>query len=134
MVALAATNSATPSLQASLMRSRLNAARRDEAQAQATVQELRVQVEAAETTYEQRRENVKRLSDQSSQTDPTYSSRIQTTQSPVPPATQELVFGLYDATSARRQAQGNGLKSDPAAAPVLNPQGQATGRIVNVSA
>jgi chromosome segregation ATPase len=134
MAALAATNSATPSLQSTLIRSRLEAARREAEQAQATVNELRSQVDAAETDFEKRQDTVRNLTNQSSQTDPTYQSKVQTSQSAVPVKTQELLFGLYNATSAKREATGNGLKSDPNAAPVVNTQGQATGRIVNVSA
>jgi len=135
MVALAATNSATPSLQSTLIRSRLEAARREMAEAESNVRELRAQADAAETELVKRQDQVRTLADQSRQTDPTYQSRAQArTQSAVPVQTQELLFGLYSATSARRQADGNGLKSNPTAAPVLNTQGQATGRIVNVRA
>ncbi|MDD2879085.1 MAG: hypothetical protein PHQ58_01495 [Rhodoferax sp.] len=137
MAALAATNSATPSLQSSLIRNRLQAARREADQAQANVQTLRAQVDAAETTSQQTQGKVRSLTSQasqSSQTDPTYKAAVQASQSAVPVKTQELLFGLYDATSSRRQASGNGLKNNPDAAPVLNTQGQATGRIVNMSA
>ena len=134
MVALAATSSATPSLQATLMRSRLEVARREAEQAQATVDELRTEVDAAETDLERRQGKVRTLTDQSSQTDPTYQPNVQTPKSAVPAKTQELLVGLYGATNARREATGNGLKSDPNAAPVVNTRGQSTGRIVNISA
>lgn len=137
MAALAATSSATPSLQSSLIRNQLEAARREANQAQANVQNLRAQVDAAETESQKTQDKVRSLTSQASQanqTDPTYMSRVRTGQSAVPPKTQELLFGLYDATSARRQATGNGLKNNPGAAPVMNAQGQATGRIVNMSA
>lgn len=137
MGALAATNSATPSMQSTLIRSRLDAARREADQAQANVQSLRAQVDAAETEAQQRQEKVRTLTTQVSQTsqnDPTYKSGVQAAKSAVPVKTQELLFGLYDATSAKRQATGNGLKANPNAAPVVNTQGQTTGRIVNMSA
>lgn len=137
MAALAATNSATPSLSSSLIRNRLDAARREADQAQANVQNLRAQVNAAETDAQKTQANVLNLTGQASQaaqTDPTYASRVKATPSAVPTKTQELLFGLYDATSVKRQATGNGLKSNPDAAPVVNTQGQATGRIVNMSA
>jgi uncharacterized coiled-coil protein SlyX len=134
MAALAATNSATPSLQSTLIRSRLEAARREADQAQANVEALRSQVDAAEMEVEKRQDKVRSLTDQSRQSDPTYQSKVQTAQSAVPVKTQELLFGLYSATSAKRQATGHGLKTNPNAAPVVNTQGQATGRIVNVSA
>jgi len=134
MVALAATNSATPSLQSMLVRSRLEVARKEAQQAEATVRDLRSQLDAAENEVEKRQGNVRSLSNQSRQDDPTYKSGIQSASAEVPVKTQEFLLGLYDATSQRRQADGKGLKSDPAAAPVINAQGQPTGRIVNFSA
>jgi hypothetical protein len=133
MAALAATNSATPSLQSVLIRARLETARRQAQQAESTVQDLRAQVDAAETEYGKRQDQVRSLTDQSRQTDSTYSSQVRSGTT-VPLKTQELIVGLYQATSSSRQADGNGLKNDPAAAPVVNTQGQATGRIVNFSA
>ncbi|MDR3370819.1 hypothetical protein [Rhodoferax sp.] len=133
MAALAATNSATPSLQSTLIRARLETARREEKQAESTVQDLRAQVDAAETEYGKRQDQVRSLSDQSRQSDATYSSQVRSG-AVVPAKTQELIVGLYQATSSSRQADGNGLKSNPTAAPVVNAQGQATGRIVNFSA
>ncbi len=134
MAALAATSSATPSLQSSLIRNRLQAARREADQAQANVQTLRAQVDAAETTAQKTQGKVRSLTSQAGQTDPTYKAAVQASPSAVPVKTQELLFGLYDATSAKRQATGNGLKNNPDAAPVRNTQGQATGRIVNMVA
>lgn len=133
MAALAATNSATPSLQSVLIRGRLEAARRQAQQAESTVQELRAQVDAAETEYGKRQDQVRSLSDQSRQSDSTYSSQVRSGAA-VPAKTQEFIVGLYQATSSSRQADGKGLKNDPAAAPVVNTQGQATGRIVNFRA
>ena len=133
MAALAATNSATPSLQSTLIRARLEIARRQAQQAESTVQDLRAQVDAAETEYGKRQDQVRALSDQSRQSDSTYSTQVRAGTA-VPVKTQEMIVGLYQATSASRQADGKGLKSNPAAAPVLNSQGHATGRIVNFSA
>jgi chromosome segregation ATPase len=134
MAALAGINSATPSLQSSLIRSRLEVAKREAEQAQAEVNQLRSQMDQAESNYEKRQENVRSLSNQANQTDPTYQSQIQTTEAVVPVKTQALLVGLYSATSTKRQADGNSLKTDPLAAPVVNTQGQSTGRIVNISA
>ena len=61
MAGLAATNSATPSLQSTLIRSRLDAARREAEQAQANVQELRAQVDAAEAESQKRQDKVRTL-------------------------------------------------------------------------
>ncbi len=133
MAALAATSSATPSLQSALMRGRLEAARQQAQQAQSTVQELRTQVNAAQTESNKRQDQVRSLIDQLHQSDATYTSQIRS-DTAMPPKTQEFVVGLYQATSSSRQADGKGLKSNPIAAPVVNTQGQTTGRIVNFSA
>jgi len=105
MAALAAVNSATPSLQYGLIRNRLDAARREADQAQTNVQRLRAQVYAAETESQKSQDKVRSLTNQASQasqTDPTYKSRVKATQSAVPA--------------------------------VVNAQGQSIGRIVNMSA
>ena len=105
MAALAAVNSATPSLQASLIRSRLDAARREADQAQAHVQRLRAQVDVAETESQKSQDKVRSLANQASQAsqaDPTYKSRVKATPSTVPA--------------------------------MVNAQGQSIGRIVNMSA
>lgn len=133
MAALAATNSATPSLQSALMLGRLQTARREAQRAESTVHELRAQMDAAETEYDKRQEQVRALSAQSRQNDTTYASRVRSG-STVPVKTQDFIVGLYQATSSSRQADGNGLKSNPVAEPVVNTQGQTTGRIVNFSA
>lgn len=137
MAALAATSSATPSLQSSLIRSRLETARREADKAQANVQNLREQVDAAESESNKRQNSVRVLTtqaNQASQTDPTYKSRLQNNQPGVPVKTQEWLFSLYNETNAKRQTTGSGLKTNPDATPVLNTQGQATGRIVNLNA
>jgi len=61
MVALAATSTATPSLQPMLARSRLEAARREAQQAESTVRDLRAQVDAAENELEKRQGKGKRV-------------------------------------------------------------------------
>jgi len=134
MAALAPTNSATPSLQSSLIRSKLEVARREAEQAQKTVSQLRSEVASAEKKALQRNDKVRSLTDQSRQTDPTYQFNAKAATPDVPLKTQELLAGLYRATSAKGNAADQGLKSNPLAAPVVNPQGQATGRIVNIAA
>jgi hypothetical protein len=134
MAGLTPTSSATPSIQPALIRSRLEAARREAEQAQATVQELRAQVDAAETDSQKRQDKVRTLSGQAQQTDPTYSAKSQDASTEAPAKTQEFIAGLFDATSTKRLTTGNALKSNPDASPVVNSQGQSTGRIVNLSA
>lgn len=134
MAALAATNSAIPSLQATLTMTRLQVARREAHQAESSVRQLRADLEVAQNKSDQRQTNVRRLTDQSRQSDPTYTRQIQAKAADVPIQAQAIVLGLYQTTNARQVAEGNGLPSVPAAAPVINTQGQATGRIVNISA
>lgn len=121
-------------MQSTMIRGRLEAARREAQQAQATVQDLRAQVEAAETESQKRQEKVRNLSGQTRQADPTYSARQRAASTTVPVKTQQFIVGLFDATSDQRVASGVSLKADPDANPVINSQGQTTGRIVNVSA
>lgn len=134
MARLAATNSATPSLQSTLVRSRFGPVRREAEQTQANVQELRAQVDAAETDSQKRQEKVRSLSGEAQRVNPTYSARSQASSSAVPVKTQEFIVGLFGATNTKRLATGSGLKTNPDAAPVVNSQGQSTGRVVNLSA
>jgi chromosome segregation ATPase len=134
MATITATNSATPSLQTALVKSRLDAAKRETNQAQDKVQALQAQTDAAESELQKSQRKVQDLTSRASETDPTYKSNVQASSSALSIKTQELLYGLYNATSAKRLANGNSLKTNPLAAPVLNPQGQATGRIVNISA
>jgi hypothetical protein len=134
MAGLAATNSATPSMQSTLIRSRLDTARREAEQAQATVQDLRAQVDAAESESQKRQAKVRSLSGEAQQTDPTYRAKSQASSSAVPIKTQEFIVGLFGATNAKRQATDSSLKTNPSVGPVVNSQGQSTGRIVNLSA
>jgi hypothetical protein len=134
VAALAAVNSATPSTQPTLIRSRLEAARREAEQAQANVQDLRAQVDAAESESQKRQDDVRAISGEARQSDPTYLARSQSSSSTVPVKTQEFIVSLFGATNAKRLATDSGLKTNPDAAPVVNSQGQRTGRIVNLSA
>ena len=59
MTAITATNSATPSLQSSLIRSRIAAARREVEQAESHAESLRRQVEAQENVVQQGQRRVK---------------------------------------------------------------------------
>ena len=134
MAALAATNSAIPSLQATLTMTRLQVARREANQAESSVRQLRADLEAAQNTSDQRQTNVRRLTDPSRQSDPTDTPQIQAKAANGHVKTQDFLLGEYQATSIKWPVKGNSLTSDPAASPVINTQGQATGRIVNVSA
>lgn len=61
MVALAATNSATPSLQSTLMRGRIYAARQQAQQAEAQAQNLRAQADAQEQVVQKAQQRVQTL-------------------------------------------------------------------------
>lgn len=133
MVAITATNSSTPSLQMSLMRTRLEQARREADQAEAQAKDLRSQAQQAERDAAQGKDTVRQLSTEVSQLAATYASPQQQKTSAVPPKTQDFLERLYKATAQKFAAEGNPLKSDANASAVLNSQGQATGRIVNIS-
>ena len=134
MAGLAATNSATPSLQSTLIRSRLDAARREAEQAQATVNDLRAQVDAAEAESQKRQDKVRTLNGEVRQADPTYNAKIQESRVPLPVKTQASLFGLFSPTEAKRLASDVIQSTNPIGRDVINGQGQNTGRIINLSA
>jgi hypothetical protein len=134
MVAISPTNSATPSLQLALGRNRLMQARQQADQAESNAQNLRQQADSAELEAQKSQGNVREQASRNQQLSATYESQLKGTKSEVPAKTQEFLVGLYDATSEKRTASGNALKTNSNASSVLNTQGQATGRIVNLSA
>lgn len=134
MVAITATNSATPSVQASAGRARLAQARREAEQAEANARDLRAQADDAERQAQSSQENVRRLSSRNRQEEVTYAQPRTGSTSEVPIKVQKLIEQMYSATSEKRAESGNALKTNVNASPVVNSQGQATGRIVNVSA
>lgn len=134
MVAITATNSATPSVQASVGRARLAQARREAEQAEANARDLRAQADDAERQAQSSQENVRRLSSRNRQEEVTYAQPRASSTSEVPIKVQKLIEQMYSATSDKRAESGNALKTNVNASPVVNSQGQATGRIVNVSA
>ena len=133
MGAITATNSATPSLQLALGRSRLEQARREADQAEANAQDLRSQANKAEQDAQKSQDKVHEQAAKNQQLDSTYESQLKGNKSEVPPQTQDFLVGLYNATRENRAASGNVLKTRTAPISVLNTQGQATGRIVNIS-
>ena len=134
MVAISATNSATPSQASAISRNRLEQARRDAGQAETRAQNLRAQADAAELDAQKSQGRVRDLASRSQQADPTYAPQVEGDKSEVTAKTQDFLVGMYSATSENRTASGNPLKTSPNSAPVLNIQGQSTGRIVNISA
>ncbi len=136
MVAITATNSATPSLQETLIQSRLQQARRDADAAETNYLNLRSQADQAEQDSENTQGKVQTLTAQDSRAQvaqATYTAAISSS-SAVPSMTQDFLVQLYGPTSQQFADSGNPLKTDANAAPVVNTQGQSTGRIVNISA
>lgn len=133
-VAITATNSATPSVQASLGRARLAQAQREADQAQANAKDLQAQADQAEQAYQDSQGNVQKVAAENRQNEATYSAVARNSSSEVPLKVQMLIEQMYSATAQQRTQSGNPLKTPVNAAPVVNSQGQATGRIVNVSA
>ncbi len=134
MVAITATTSATPSVQASLGRARLAQARREAEQAEANARDLRAQADDAEQQAQNSQEKVRKISSQNRQEDTTYAPPGTSSTREVPIKVQKLIEQMYSATSEKRTESGNALKTDVNATPVVNSQGQTTGRILNVSA
>jgi hypothetical protein len=133
MVAITATSSATPTLQAAVGRSRLEQARREADQAEANAKDLRAQANEAEQQAQNSQANLRKLSAQTRQDEPTYSRPRSGSTSEVPLKVQKLIERMYAATSEQRAATGNDLRSDNNMSLVVNSQGQSTGRVVNLS-
>jgi hypothetical protein len=134
MVAITATNSATPSIQASLGRARLDQARREADQAEANARDLRGQADIAEQQAQQGQDNVRKIGARIQQEEPTYAQPRESTTVEVPVKVQKLIEQMYTATSEKRTQSGNPLKANSNSPPIVNSQGQRTGRIVNISA
>ena len=134
MAAITATNSATPSIQAGSGKARLAQARREADQAEANARDLRAQADDIERQVQNSRENVRKVSALNQQDAPNYSRPRSISTSEVPLKMQKFIEQLYSATSEKRAQSGNVFKTEVDAVPVVNMQGQATGRIVNVSA
>lgn len=134
MVAITATNSTTPSVQSSLGRARIEQARREADQAEATARDLRARADDAEQQANKSQDNLRQVAARVRQEEVTYKARPNNAPSEVPIMAQKLIEQMYSASSAARASSGNPLKTNVNAAPILNTQGQSTGRIVNISA
>ncbi|MES2950922.1 MAG: hypothetical protein V4858_20500 [Pseudomonadota bacterium] len=135
MVAITATNSATPSLQSMVGRTLLEKALlRAADQAEANAKSLRAQADRAEQEAQSSQGRARQISARNRQDEATYSIAAKRSDSEVPLEVQKLIEQMYSATSDQRAQSGNALKANVNAAPVVNVQGQATGRIVNISA
>ena len=132
-MAITATTSATPSLQATLSKARLEQAKREAENAETKVEALQQQTEQAEQEGQAKRENVRELSTRTALEDTTYMGQLRAARSAVAPTTQDFLLRMYAATSAKFAASGNALKSSLNGRPFINTLGEPTGRIVNLS-
>jgi hypothetical protein len=133
MVAIAATSSATPSLQSVLLKVRLEQAKREADQAESNAQDLQAQADIAESQAMQSRGKVRNLTNKAQQPDPTYQPQLQGQQSELSPKIQEALVSLHNSTRPNQSGSGIAIDTSLTPAPVLNSQGQSTGRIVNLS-
>ena len=135
MVAITATTSATASLQAALGQAKLAQAQREADQAEGNAKQLRAEADQAEQQAQERQGKVSQIvSSGNRQSEPTYSTPASVRVTEVPVKVQNFIENLYRATSQKRADVGNALKTDADAPPVINSQGQATGRILNLTA
>lgn len=134
MVAITATNSTTPSVKLAMTRARVEQARREADQAEATARDLRARAEDAEQQSSKSQDYLRQVTARARQEELTYKPKPDGASSEVPLKVQKLIEQMYNATSAARASNGNPLKTNADAAPIINTQGQPTGRIVNVSA
>ncbi len=137
MVAITATNTTTVSAQSLLVRSRLQQAQREADLAESEARQLRSQADEQERTAESQQGRVQALSYEASRANTnstsTYGPFPRSAAVAVPTQTQDFLVRLYQGTSTQFAASGNPLKSKANAAPVINGQGQTTGRIVNLA-
>lgn len=130
MVAITATNSATPSLPLQRVDAAVRQARQDAEEAQAEAKVQREQADQAELAS-----GLRNLAARLQEVEGLYSrSRTRTTRAVIPPSFQDYIVSQYNASIAERMASGTALKTRPDADPVRNAQGQPTGRIVDLVA
>nr|WP_315463512.1 hypothetical protein [uncultured Rhodoferax sp.] len=133
-MAIAATHSATPSLQMTLNKARLEQAKREALKAEDELEALQLEAEQTEQEVYARRMTVRELDARVAWEDTTYNSQLRATRSSVPPATQDFLVRMYTATSLKFAASGNPLRSSLNSRPYTNTLGQSTGRIVDLAA
>jgi hypothetical protein len=109
-------------------------ARQQANQAEANAEDLRSRANEAEQDAAQSQGRVQELSRQQRQMDPTYSQKTARSEGGFSPQTQEVLVTAYAASATSRAATHSALRSDLAANPVTNTQGDLTGRIVDLQA
>lgn len=134
MVAITATNSATPSLQALLSKTRLAQAQREASQAESHAQELRAQADQAEREAQDSHARVRVLSSRAKSSDPTYASRIRSTSTDEPEKPDDVFNELNQFTQQTSSRNSSTLIDILNAIPVSNQWAPAKGRLLNESA
>ena len=143
MGAIAATNASTPLNPVAPSRSRLEQARRQADQAEASARQLRAVADQAEQEAAQSESKVSQLSAQVAQesraaqsapSDSTYSAQVKPGASPQTKQVQDFLVRISAVALNQFSFPDNPLKSGAKNPPVVNAQGQSTGRIVNLSA
>jgi type II secretory pathway pseudopilin PulG len=134
MVSIAATNTATPSLQMAFNGARLDRTRRQAEDARSELEGAKAENERAEQYLQDKRDKLRSSATYSALIDTTYISQLRAYRSAVAPATQEFLLRMYAAASEKFAATGNALKSNANSRPFINTLGQATGRIVDLTA
>ncbi len=143
MVAIASVSSVSSSLQASLFQQRLDAARREAAQAEANLNNLRAQTSTAEGVFQSRQERVGSLMSQSAQNDPTYQSKLQNSGAALSLKSQQSLLGaaskqggvaLNSSTGTAVSAATNVTGIHVTASTAQSGSTQGMGRVVNVTA
>ena len=115
-------------------RAKLAQAEREASAAEGKAKQLRSQANEAESQSQDRQANVSRVgAEVRGQQNSTY-QREKVGTSEVPVKVQNFIESMYRATSQQRATSGNALKTNAEAPPVINTQGQATGRILNLAA
>ena len=142
MVAITATNASTPLKPVETSRGRLEQARRQADQAEANARELRALADQAEQEAQQRQSRVSTLGTQvaqesrarqSSPADNTYAAQVKPGASTQTRQVQDFLVRISGVALTQFSVPDNPLKAGANQAPVLNAQGQSTGRIVNLS-
>ncbi len=113
---------------------RLEVALREADRAEANARALRAEAQEAERQSQSSQENVRKTIASIQREQPTYAKPRADSTSAVSPQEQKLVEQMDRATGEGRTQSANVFKANVYAAPAGNTQGQATGRIVNVSA
>ena len=130
MVAITATNSATPSLTLQRTDAPARQARQDAEAAQVEAKVQREQADQAELES-----GLRSLAARLQEVEGLYSrSRPRDSRTVLPPSFQDYIVSQYNASTSERLASGAALKTRPDADPVRNAQGQPTGRIVDLVA